>query len=138
LLFSLGSKSGARSPHEYIRDTLSLSHHECTACRYRTKFVCIRCNYCYSCHWKKEELEKRILNSKLNEISPPLLLSIRKNELMSNDAEHQLPIKQQQLMVNVYGKSSEPICSYHGCNHKFSVHGLGSCKCKHPTNKTLG
>jgi hypothetical protein len=82
LLSAVRSKSGTRPPHEYIRDTLSLSYHECTLCGNRTKLVCIRCSYCYSCHWKKEEAEKKLLNAKLGEIFPSSLLSIRKNGLM--------------------------------------------------------
>jgi hypothetical protein len=46
--------------------------------------------------------------------------------------------RQQQPVVDVHGGTSEPICTYHGCDHKFSVHGLGNCKCKHPSNTTLG
>ena len=57
---------------------------------------------------------------------------------MKKDAEQALPKRQQRLIVDVYGRTSEPICTYYGCNHKFSIHGLGSCKCKHPGNKTLG
>jgi hypothetical protein len=40
--------------------------------------------------------------------------------------------------LNVYGKPAEPICAYYRCHHKFSLHGSRSCRCKHPTNKTLG
>jgi len=138
LLCAPESKSGTRPPHEYIRDTLTFSYHECTSCGNRTKLVCIRCGYCYSCHWKKEEAERRFLDSKLGEIFPSSLSSIRKNGLMKKDAEQSLPKRQQRLIVDVHGTTSEPICTYYGCNHKFSIHGLGSCKCKHPGNKTLG
>ena len=37
--------------------------------------------------------------------------------------------RQQRLIIDVHGRTSEPICSYHGCDHKFSAHGLGNC-CK--------
>jgi hypothetical protein len=43
-----------------------------------------------------------------------------------------------QLVVDVNGRTSEPRCTYHGCDHKFSVHGVGQCKCKHPSNKAIG
>ena len=32
--------------------------------------------------------------------------------------------RQQQIMaMDVYGQQIEPICNYHTCHHKFSVHG---------------
>jgi hypothetical protein len=36
------------------------------------------------------------------------------------------------------GQPAEPICTYYRCHHKFSLHGSRRCRCKHPTNKTLG
>jgi len=137
------SKSGTRTPHEYIRDTISFGFRDCKFCGARTELTCIKCGFCYSCHWKKEEAEKRLLDNKLSEISPSLL-SMRKNQLISREAEQPSslpsPQRQRQLIVDVHGRTSEPICSYHGCDHKFSLHGQGShgCKCKHPTNKVLG
>jgi hypothetical protein len=136
------SKSGTRTPHEYIRDILTFSYHECVSCRNRTNLTCIKCGYCYSCHWKKGGAEKRLLDSTLNEIFPLSSRSTRKNALTVKDAKDSpLPLQHpQQLIVDVYGRTSEPICTYHRCDHKFSLHGQGShdCKCKHPTNKTLG
>lgn len=135
--------------HEYIRDILPFRYQECISCCNRTDLACIRCGYCYSCHWKKEKEEKRLLDSRISKIFPPSsLISTRKNRLIEKEVEEQqqqhqsLPEQrhqhQQQLIVDVYGRTSEPICTYHRCDHKFSVHGLGSCKCRHPTNKTLG
>ena len=134
------SKSGTRTPHEYIRDTLTFSYHECVSCRNRTNLICIKCGYCYSCHWKKEEAEKKILDSTLNGIFSLSPSSTRKNALIRKEAKESPLPQQQQLIVDVYGRTSEPICTYHRCDHKFSLHGQGShdCKCKHPTNKTLG
>jgi hypothetical protein len=43
-----------------------------------------------------------------------------------------------QLIVDVHGRISEPVCTYRGCDHKFSDHGFGGCRCKHPSNKALG
>jgi hypothetical protein len=133
-----------KTPHEYIRDILPFRYQKCISCGNRTDLTCIRCGYCYSCHWKKEKEEKKLLNNKINEIFPAPLASSRSNQLMEKKLEQQsLPGQrhqhlQQQLIVDVYGRISEPICTYHRCDHKFSVHGLGNCKCKHPTNKTLG
>jgi hypothetical protein len=143
--FSATESKSTRTPHEYIRDTLTFSYHECVSCTNRTNLICIKCGYCYSCHWKKEEAEKRILDSTLNEIFSLSPSSTRKNALIVNKAKesslspHQQQ-HQQQLIVDVHGRTSEPICTYYRCNHKFSVHGQGSnaCKCKHPTNKAHG
>ena len=45
----------------------------------------------------------------------------------------------QQKAMDVYGQQIEPICNYRTCNHKFSVHGHSSrkCKCRHPLNYAL-
>ena len=40
--------------------------------------------------------------------------------------------------LNVLGQPAEPICTYYRCHHKFSLHGSRRCRCKHPTNRTLG
>ena len=106
-------------------------------------YICIKCGFCYSCHWKKEEAEKRLLDNKLSEIFPPSL-STEKSRLINREAKQSPPspqqLHQQQLIVDVHGRTSEPIYTYYRCNHKFSVHGQGSnaCKCKHPTNKAHG
>ena len=44
--------------HEYISDSHFL-YSECIDCRKRSAHVCIRCHYCYSCHPKIEQLEKK-------------------------------------------------------------------------------
>ena len=40
--------------------------------------------------------------------------------------------------LDALGQPAEPICTYYRCNHRFSLHGTRSCRCKHPMNKTLG
>ncbi|HYZ59427.1 MAG TPA: hypothetical protein VE544_07180 [Nitrososphaeraceae archaeon] len=130
VLYSPSSGLETRPPHEYIRETLAVSYHDCKSCKNRTKFFCIRCGYCYSCHWKKEEAEKSLFSNKLDEIFS--------DSSLSKHVEQKSSVKQRKSIVDVYGRISEPICSYHGCEHKFSVHGLGSCRCRHPSNKTLG
>src|SRR5919198_2789134 len=110
------SKSGTRTPHEYIRDTISFRFRDCKFCGARTELTCIKCGYCYSCHWKKEEAEKRILDSTLNEIFSLSPYSTRKNTLIVKDAkESSLSPQQhqQQLIVDVHGRTSEPICTYY-------------------------
>src|SRR5919109_8426 len=90
------SKSGTRTPHEYIRDTISFRFRDCKFCGARTELTCIKCGYCYSCHWKKEEAEKRILDSTLNEIFPLSPSSTRKNEQIVNKAKESSPLSPQQ------------------------------------------
>jgi len=134
------SKSETRTPHEYIRDTISFRFRDCKFCGARTELTCIKCGFCYSCHWKKEQAEKRLLDNKLSEIFPPSLLSTEKSRLIDREAEQSSPSPQhqQKLIVDVHGRIAEPVCTYYRCNHKFSVHGSRGCGCKHPTNKTLG
>jgi hypothetical protein len=144
-----------RLPHEYERDTLSFRYEECKSCRNRTQLTCIKCGFCYSCHWKKEEVERRELRNKLDEFSR-LSSSKKDDELeqqQQKEEEEEKEKKERQdqahiIIVDVFGQKSEPICTYYRCHHKFSLHGLSSsssssssrhgCKCKHPMNKTLG
>jgi hypothetical protein len=149
-----------RSPHEYERDTLSYRYQECKSCRNRTQLTCIKCGFCYSCHWKKEEVERREFRNKLDSIysSLPSFSSSKPRDgsttttaaeeedddelKQQNEEEQEQETEQsQEMIVDVFGQKSEPICTYHRCHHKFSLHGLGrsyKCKCKHPMNKTLG
>src|SRR5919109_2769649 len=57
-------ESQATLPHEYIRDTLTFRYRECESCGTRTELTCIKCGFCYSCHWKKEEVEKQLFDNK--------------------------------------------------------------------------
>ena len=52
--------------HEYLRDTIANRYDECKSCNTRTEFTCVRCNYCWSCHWKKEIMEKEEKQKALN------------------------------------------------------------------------
>ena len=122
--------------HEYLRDTLIYRYTECESCTNRTEFTCIKCGFCWSCHWKKEQAEK--IESYTNQ-SP--------NSYSQSSVEE----KPQQLhplfyrpttttVIDVFGEEAEPICNYLRCHHKFSVHGLGKriCQCKHAQNITIG
>ena len=40
--------------------------------------------------------------------------------------------------LDALGQPAEPICTYYRCHHRFSLHGSRKCRCKHPTNRTLG
>jgi hypothetical protein len=46
------------TPHEYTGEAISLTYQSCISCRRRTEFKCVKCGYCYSCHWKREQVEK--------------------------------------------------------------------------------
>jgi hypothetical protein len=133
-------------PHEYIRDTLSFRYQNCISCGTRTEFTCIKCGYCYSCHWKKEQIEETELRNNLKDFYTSL--SKASNDLADN-VNNDLELRTQQvkegekrqgkrLTLDVFGQQAEPICTYYRCHHKFSVHGSRKCRCKHPTNKTLG
>jgi hypothetical protein len=139
------SAAGSNEPdtktaHEYIRDILPFRYQECSSCGNRTDLTCIRCGYCYSYHWKKEKEEKSLVENKIAEIFPrPMYHAIQKVPM--EKLLEQQPLqesRQQRLIIDVQGRIAEPICSYHGCDHKFSVHGVGQCKCTHPSNKALG
>jgi hypothetical protein len=143
---------GTKAPHEYTRDTLSSRYEECKLCGNRTELTCIKCGFCYSCHWKEEEVEKKQLRNKLDNFYSSLSSSPKtRNELATvedDDDELRRQKKEEEeeteqaqgIIVDVFGQNSEPICTYYRCRHKFSLHGLGSsrCRCKHPMNRTLG
>jgi hypothetical protein len=46
------------TPHGYTGEAFSLRYQDCVSCGHRTEFTCIKCGYCYSCHWKREQVEK--------------------------------------------------------------------------------
>jgi hypothetical protein len=116
------SKSQTTLSHEYIRDTLPFRYRECKSCGTRT------------------------VDNKYHKTYSSPLIPNRKNELTDKEKqkeekeeeEEPQEQKQQQLIKNVFGQVSEPICTYYRCHHKFSLHGSSRCRCRHPTNKTLG
>jgi hypothetical protein len=132
------------SPHEYIRDTMSFRYQDCVFCGNRTEFTCIKCGYCYSCHWKKEQAEEIELRDNLKYFSLSSLKASndenqnQKPQLQQQGGEDQEKGLEKYGTVDVLGRPAEPICTYYRCNHKFSIHGSRSCRCKHPTNKALG
>ena len=44
--------------HEYLT-SYKLIYSECMQCNKRTSYVCLKCNYCYSCHYKIEATERK-------------------------------------------------------------------------------
>jgi hypothetical protein len=123
---------------------MSFRYQDCVFCGNRTEFTCIKCGYCYSCHWKKEQAEEIELRDNLK------YFSLSSSKASNDENRNQKPQLQQQGgedqekglekygTVDVLGRPAEPICTYYRCNHKFSIHGSRSCRCKHPTNKALG
>src|SRR5437867_7459745 len=91
-----------------------------------THWIIFWCGYCYSCHWKKEKLEKARLeplivsNSAFLEKYPqPAIIEQPDRQLITLQQQHQ---QQQTRIIDVYGQQTEPICNYHTCHHKFSLH----------------
>jgi len=133
------------TPHEYIRDIMSFRYQDCVFCGNRTEFTCIKCSYCYSCHWKKEQAEEIELRDNLKDLYASMSKPSNDDD-NQNQKLHLQPQGAKNLKkglekwgtVDVLGQPAEPICTYYRCNHKFSIHGSRSCRCKHPTNKTLG
>jgi hypothetical protein len=132
----------SHGPHEYLRDTLDMRYTRCVSCGNRTEFTCIRCGFCWSCHWKMEQVEKfRLLDRSLNggRLSPPSSYPVAQGR------QERRPEKTGNFLstvraINVFGIKSEPICDYLRCHHEFSLHGLraSKCKCKHPQNAAIG
>jgi hypothetical protein len=126
--------------HEYIRDTLSFRYDDCISCGTRTGFTCIKCGFCYSCHWKKEQIEEIELRDNLEDFH----ISLSKASVDDDnwESKSQDEIRDQGIekweTLNALGQPAEPICTYYRCRHKFSLHGSRKCRCKHPMNKTLG
>jgi hypothetical protein len=67
---------------------------------------------------------------------PAVIEQSHRQQLISKQQQQQ----QQTKVIDVYGQQTEPICNYHTCNHKFSLHGFSTriCKCNHPQNDTTG
>jgi hypothetical protein len=138
-------QQGLLTPHEYIRDSFSFRYQDCISCGKRTGFACIKCGYCFSCHWKREQVEETELRDNLKDF----YLSLSKASNDDDNNNQKLKLKQDKAedpdqglgkwgTLDVLGQPAEPICAYYRCHHKFSLHGSRRCRCKHPTNRTLG
>jgi hypothetical protein len=128
--------------HDFLRDTLVSTYKECIYCKSRTQFTCVKCGYCYSCHWKKEELDRVRLETSATANSA---ISEKYSQAATITIVEQLPpipykqqLQQQEKAIDVYGQETEPICSYHRCHHKFSEHRNHNCKCHHAVNYATG
>lgn len=52
------TNKAAYRKHEYLRDTGEWKYQSCKSCMARTLFACLICGFCWSCHWKVEQLAK--------------------------------------------------------------------------------
>jgi hypothetical protein len=127
------------SPHEYIRDSLHSSYENCISCGSRTEYTCIKCGYCYSCHWKREQLEEIQQRDNLKDFYVSISKKIS-NDISQTKKQDSTSVQglEKWGTLDVLGQPAEPICTYYRCHHKFSLHDTRSCRCKHPMNKTLG
>lgn len=124
-----------------------MTYKECKSCSNRTEFTCIKCGFCWSCHWKVEQIDKNELFATGQDEHIHLknyVLSVQPQGIKKSE-RHQRSVDQvgadtMTNVIDVFGNEMEPICDYRRCHHKFSVHGLGkrSCQCKHPRNSAVG
>ena len=130
------------APHEYTGESLSLRYQDCISCHRRTEFTCVKCGYCYSCHWKREQVEEFELRDNLKDFYASQPTASKNDSQKSELQQAGITSRDQRTerwgALNVLGQPAEPICTYYRCHHKFSLHGSRRCRCKHPTNKTLG
>jgi hypothetical protein len=130
------------TPHEYTGESISLRYQDRISCHRRTEFICVKCGYCYSCHWKRERVEGIQLRDNLKDFYASLSRDSnndsQKPELQQAGTTTRDRRTEKWGTLNVLGQPAEPICTYYRCHHKFSLHGSRRCRCKHPTNKTLG
>ena len=106
------------TPHEYTRELSIRRQQDCVSCGHRTEFTCIKCGYCYSCHWKREQIEEIELRDKLKDFYLSSLKGTQKTNLQTEDkVEDQESGKWGTL--DVLGQPAEPICNYYGCHHSF-------------------
>src|SRR5919199_6421145 len=92
--------------HDFLRGTIVSTYKQCVYCKGRTQFTGIKCRCCYSCHWKKEELDKvesEGANSQIVWKCPQL--TAKRIEQPSEE----------KVALDVYGQQIELIC-----NHEFS------------------
>jgi len=114
-------------PHEYTGEAFSLRYQDCISCGHRTEFTCIKCGYCYSCHWKREQVEAIELRDNLK----GFYASVSNASNKDNEKQKMQQVATKDLdqrsegwgTLNVLGQPAEPICTYYRCHHKFSLHG---------------
>jgi hypothetical protein len=89
-------------PHEYIRYSFSsFRYKNCISCGNRTEYTCIKCGYCYSCHWKREQCEETELRD--NNLKD---FYVSMSKKASNNKDNQKKIKEKQQTVQL--KKTKP------------------------------
>ena len=89
--------------HEYLRDTLVYRYRECKSCANRTEFTCIKCGFCWSCHWKMEQIERIDLHNK----PLPLVQAFRNYSqavIEEKEPRKQVFQKLSPTVIDVYGE----------------------------------
>jgi hypothetical protein len=85
---------------------------------------------------KKIQFEQFLPRQNDNNSSSSTAIMVRVREEISERSD------QTNMIINVFGQKTEPICNYYSCYHKFSLHGsrthTTSCHCKHPVNSIIG
>ena len=116
------------SPHEYIRDSLHFRYKNCISCGSRTEYMCIKCGYCYSCHWKREQLEEIEQRDNLKDFYLSMSKTANKDNQQEkkSNTDRQYDTVEKDLwqiqglekwgtLVDVLGQPTEPICTYYRC-----------------------
>src|ERR687891_2127948 len=78
------------TPHEYTGESISLRYQDCISCHRRTEFTCVKCGYCYSCHWKRDQIEEIELRDRLKDF----YASSKGND---DDEKQKPPLKQDKV-----------------------------------------
>ena len=129
------------TPHEYTGESISVRYQTCVSCHRSTEFTCVKCGYCYSCHWKREQVEEIQLRDNLKDFYASLSRTSnndsQKPELQQAGTTSRDQRTEKWGTLNVLGQPAEPICTYYRCHHKFSLHGSSRCRFRHTTNKSL-
>jgi hypothetical protein len=90
--YTRGEQQKLLTPHEHTGEVLSLRYQDCVSCHRRTKFTCVKCGYCYSCHWKREQAEQVELRNKLKDFYISSSKSKQESKLQTegkvNDKNH--------------------------------------------------
>ncbi len=80
-LYTLSMKEEIRDRseqmHEYFTEYPPNLYRKCADCNKRTPHICLKCNFCFSCHYKVERIEKSekvrqsIVSRKQDKVHPP-------------------------------------------------------------------
>ena len=102
------------TPHEYTGEAFSLRYQDCISCGHRTEFTCVKCGYCYSCHWKREQLEKIELRDNLKDFYASLSKSSNNNQKQKIQQDTTKDPDQRfggWGTLDVQSQPAEPICT---------------------------